>query len=331
MWTRLRSVLRALLRRRRLRGGHERGAALPPRATRDDLVRSGVPAGRSGAPCAHGARQRRQREGRLPPGARAAPVRRAPAATCATPCAGCARRPGSPPPRWPRSRSAWRQPRDLRRRRRGPAPAAAVSRRRTGWSALQHLSARPACWTTAARCTNYYERRGRIAALRGAGRLPRVTRPSSARRARPNGGRSRGCHRSSSRRSGSARCMGRAFTEAETTYADRRRGHPDRRATGGSASTAIPHVIGRTLRVDGLRETGGRRAAARLRFLSSTARLFFPLSSSPESAGRGERHSGSGAADDRAAAAGRDASRRRRRRSTRTTPPSEADDPDGAR
>ncbi len=97
------------------------------------------PAGRGDAPRAPRVRQRRQREGGLPRGARPSPVRRAAPgpALCPPPDAEDARlhrhRPRDP------GALPGRQSGHLRRRRLGPAPAAAVSRRRPAGERVQHL------------------------------------------------------------------------------------------------------------------------------------------------------------------------------------------------
>ena len=55
---------------------------------------------------------------------------------------------------------------------------------------------------------------------------------------------------------------------------------------------ADPHVIGRQIRVDGLPKTVVGVLPPGFRFLSSEARLYFPLSSSPEDRAPQQRHSG---------------------------------------
>ncbi|HEX4166422.1 MAG TPA: ADOP family duplicated permease, partial [Bryobacteraceae bacterium] len=85
--------------------------------------------------------------------------------------------------------------------------------------------------------------------------------------------------------------LGRAFTEAETTYRTdgvviltdaywRQRLNSDR------------HVIGRSIRANDIPVTVVGVLPPDFRFLSSEALLFFPLSSSPEQRGPRERHSG---------------------------------------
>ena len=56
-----------------------------------------------------------------------------------------------------------------------------------------------------------------------------------------------------------------------------------------------PHVIGRAIRVDGLDKTVVGVLPPEFMFLSSRARLYFPLASRPEQRAASERHSGSGA------------------------------------
>jgi len=75
--------------------------------------------------------------------------------------------------------------------------------------------------------------------------------------------------------------MGRAFTEEETTY------KTDRVAILSDAYwrqrlNADPNVIGRQIRVEGLSITVVGVLPPAFRFLSSEARLYFPLSSRPE-------------------------------------------------
>jgi predicted permease len=87
--------------------------------------------------------------------------------------------------------------------------------------------------------------------------------------------------------------LGRAFTEAETTYAT------DRVVILSDVFwrqrlAADPDVIGRTLRVDGLEMTVVGLLPPDFRFLSSTARLFFPFSSGPGERVAANRHSGGG-------------------------------------
>jgi len=55
---------------------------------------------------------------------------------------------------------------------------------------------------------------------------------------------------------------------------------------------ADPHVVGRELRVDGLRHTVAGVLPPGFRFLSSDARLYFPFSSRPEDRASSQRHSG---------------------------------------
>jgi predicted permease len=85
--------------------------------------------------------------------------------------------------------------------------------------------------------------------------------------------------------------VGRTFTEDETTY-----------ETDGVAIltdafwrqqyNADPHVIGRQIRVDGLPKTVTGVLPPGFRFLSSEARLYFPLSSRAENRMPLQRHSG---------------------------------------
>jgi predicted permease len=86
--------------------------------------------------------------------------------------------------------------------------------------------------------------------------------------------------------------VGRPFTEAETTFqTDGVAIVTDgywRSALGGDA-----HVIGRRIRVDGLEKTIVGVLPGNFSFLSSKARLYFPLSSNPDQRGPDRRHSGS--------------------------------------
>ena len=85
--------------------------------------------------------------------------------------------------------------------------------------------------------------------------------------------------------------IGRVFAEQETTY------QTDSVAILTDAYwrqhfNADPHVIGRQVRVDGLSKTVIGVLPGDFRFLSSQARLYFPLSSDPEQRTPLERHSG---------------------------------------
>ncbi|MGH9632438.1 MAG: ABC transporter permease [Bryobacteraceae bacterium] len=85
--------------------------------------------------------------------------------------------------------------------------------------------------------------------------------------------------------------MGRGFAEEETSFQSDKvviltdeywRQH----------FSADPHVIGRQVRVDGAPNTVVGVLPPSFRFLSSEARLYFPLSSRPEDRGPARRHSG---------------------------------------
>jgi predicted permease len=90
---------------------------------------------------------------------------------------------------------------------------------------------------------------------------------------------------------GAGPVMGRSFTEDETTY------QTDRVVILTDAYwrehyNADPHVIGKLIRVDGLPRTVIGVLAPGFRFLSSEARLYFPLASRAEDRGPLQRHSG---------------------------------------
>lgn len=138
--------------------------------------------------------------------------------------------------------------------------------------------------------TNYYERRGRIAAFSsmaayrertavvgepGATELEPVTKVSPDFFATL----------------GLGPVMGRSFTEAETTY------ETDAVAIVTDAYWrqrlgADPGVIGRRIRVNGRARTVVGVLPPEFSFLSSRSRLYFPLSSDPEEHAPSERHSG---------------------------------------
>ena len=85
--------------------------------------------------------------------------------------------------------------------------------------------------------------------------------------------------------------IGRGFTEPETTYgADRVAVLTD--AYWRQRLNADPNVLGRTLRVNGASVTIVGVLPPGFRFLSSTSRLYFPLASNPDERSPKERHSG---------------------------------------
>ena len=139
---------------------------------------------------------------------------------------------------------------------------------------------------------NYYERRGRIAALASISAYWTDTAVV--------GGAGSTVREMSLRVSpeffatlGQPLAMGRAFTEEETTFeTDRVVVLSDsfwRERLGADAE-----VLGRTLRIDGLEMTVVGVLPPSFRFLSSPARLFFPLSSGAEQRLPSRRHSGGG-------------------------------------
>ena len=90
---------------------------------------------------------------------------------------------------------------------------------------------------------------------------------------------------------GAGPVMGRSFTDEETSF------QTDKVVILTDSYwrqhfNADPHVIGRQLRVDGLRNTVAGVLPPGFGFLSSEARLYFPFSSRPEDRGSGQRHSG---------------------------------------
>jgi predicted permease len=90
---------------------------------------------------------------------------------------------------------------------------------------------------------------------------------------------------------GAGPAMGRAFTDEETTY------NTDNvviltDAYWRQRLNADPQVIGRRIRVDGVPKAVIGVLPAGFRFLSSEARLYFPLSSSPQNRTPEQRHSG---------------------------------------
>jgi predicted permease len=138
--------------------------------------------------------------------------------------------------------------------------------------------------------TNYYERRGHIPAFRalaiyrygtaiigeaGSTEREQITRVSP----------------DFFSTLGAGPVIGRTFTEEETTY------QTDSVAILTNAYwrqrfNADPHVIGRQIRVDGLPKTVIGVLPREFRFLSSEARLYFPLSSRPQDRTPRQRHSG---------------------------------------
>ncbi len=138
--------------------------------------------------------------------------------------------------------------------------------------------------------TNYYERRGRIPAFSslsiyrygtaiigepGATQLEQVTRVSPE----------------FFTTLGVGPAFGRVFTDAETTY------QTDSVAIFSDAYwrqhfNADPHVIGRQIRVDSLPKTVIGVLPPGFRFLSSEAQLYFPLASDSEQRAPLQRHSG---------------------------------------
>lgn len=138
--------------------------------------------------------------------------------------------------------------------------------------------------------TNYYERRGRIAAFASMAAYregtavagePSATELEPVTRVSPDFFSTLGL----------GPVMGRSFTEAETTY------ESDVVAIVTDAYwrqrlNADPGVIGRRIRVNGRARTVVGVLPPEFSFLSSRARLYFPLSSDPEEHAPSQRHSG---------------------------------------
>ena len=249
-------------------------------------------AGGGRAPRAHGVRQRRQRQGRLPRGARPPPrstscgrtlrhavrlMRRTPGFTATA--AGHAR----PLPR--------RQPHDLRRRRLGAAAAAAVPGRRPAGERLQHLSeGRRAERRLLADELLRAPRQDRRLLPRGGVPRRHVDRRRDRRhRARS---RSRACRRSSSRRSACCRPSDARSPKTETDLPRRRR----RRADGRLLAAAPGRRPERARTDDSRGRRADRRSSACCRRSSASSRrrrsIYFPLASNPEERSPQQRHSG---------------------------------------
>ena len=111
-----------------------------------------------------------------------------------------------------------RQPGDLRRRRRRPAPTAALPRRRTAWSRSSTRTRRPASPTMARSVTNYYERRQpsrRLTSAVALSRRHRHRRRDRRDRARVRHARHAGVLRDAGR---AGPPSGRAFTDGTETH-----------------------------------------------------------------------------------------------------------------
>jgi predicted permease len=138
--------------------------------------------------------------------------------------------------------------------------------------------------------TNYYERRGRIAAFSSLSLYrygtaiigdPGSTNREEIMRVSPD----------FFATLGRGPVVGRSFTEQETTY------QTDNAAILTDAYwrqhfNADPRTLGRQIRVDGVSKTVVGILPPGFRFLSSQARLYFPLASSPEQRAPRQRHSG---------------------------------------
>ncbi len=138
--------------------------------------------------------------------------------------------------------------------------------------------------------TNYYERRGRIPAFSSLS----IYRPGTAIIGEPGYAERQEITEVSPdffSTLGIRPTMGRPFTEAETTI-----GSDDvvllTDAYWRQHYGADPHIVGGRLRVNGRPVTVVGVLPASFRFLSSTARLYFPLSSRPQDRAPDQRHSG---------------------------------------
>ncbi|MGA7409821.1 MAG: ADOP family duplicated permease [Bryobacteraceae bacterium] len=140
---------------------------------------------------------------------------------------------------------------------------------------------------------NYYERRGRVAAFAGVamysygtavvGEAGSTEREQTA-RVTPDFFSTLGADLA----------VGRCFTDEKTSpQTDKVVILTD--AYWRQHFNADPNVIGRQLRVDGVRDTVVGVLSPGFRFLSSEARLYFPLSSSPSDRSSLQRHSGGNA------------------------------------
>ncbi len=138
--------------------------------------------------------------------------------------------------------------------------------------------------------TNYYERRGRIAAFAGV---------SAYREGTAVVGGAGGTEREHVTRVspdffatlGLGPTLGRAFTEEETAYA---RSHVVilTHAYWSGRFNADPGIVGRTIRIDGSERTIVGVLPREFSFLSSKATLYVPLASEPEERSPRNRHSG---------------------------------------
>ena len=138
--------------------------------------------------------------------------------------------------------------------------------------------------------TNYYERRGQIAAVESMA----LYRYGTATIGEPGSTEREPISRVTAdffSTLGTAPALGRAFTEAETTVPmDRVVLLTD--AYWRQRLNADSHVVGRPIRVDGLTYSVIGVLPASFRFLSAEARLYVPLASRPERRLASERHSG---------------------------------------
>jgi predicted permease len=138
---------------------------------------------------------------------------------------------------------------------------------------------------------NYYERRGRLDALAGIAVYRRGTAvvgdPGATEREHVTW-----VSPDFFATVGLGPMIGRAFTEEETTYAASRVAIVTH-AYWTERLNADPQVMGRRLRVDGGERTVVGVLPSSFSFLSSKARLYFPLASAPEERALSQRHSGS--------------------------------------
>ena len=290
MVKRLRSLMRALVRPEPLRGRHVRGAALPPRASTPTIW------------CAPGCRWRKPGAARAWNSAGSKASR-----TTAARLAGCACSTRSAATRATRF--------DCCRRSPGFTATAlatlaiCIGANLTIFAVVDALLLRPLPFPDADRLmsvyntypkagvpndgaslTNYYDRRGKIAAFEGVSAYrtgTAVIGESGATEQVPTMWVSADYFATL----GVTPVMGRPFTEAEMEYGATHVAIVTdsfwRQRLGGDQG-----ALGRTIRVGGAPTTVVGILPPDFRFLSSKTRVYFPLASSPEERSQRQRHSG---------------------------------------